>query len=241
MKSFILIATLIFCTELKAGEDTGRCSEYDKVRYDDEEGLRLKAECQCKAPGEEFVLDKIKGSFQLGESEQLLKEVVTDQKNYQSREQVKALYRRLKFARVLEKRNILQSMEQEFDLMIDGAGLRPGVQDFPTNGATATFAGSPGSITMKLQGLRKIEGLFLVDGMAEKIDPVISIHYFYPIDRYEYVISYQGKEIHQKEALTLIQEDFQTSCYNRFWENVNIRRANAKARTKSYGTKGGGQ
>lgn len=233
MKIFLLLF-FFTATNIQAAESRydveGRCDQFRNIQINDEENLKLKAECLCKPPGEDFILERLKTNLGMTDAEKLLKEVVTEPANYPLREQMKSHYRKLQNATVLAKRKIEAEMKADFEQMIDGAGVRQGVPDFPTAGATATFSGAPGSMVLTMKELKKIDGDFLNEDIAKKIDPVVSIHYYYPIDRYEYVLSYEGKLLPAEDAARLLQTEFQTACYNRFWENVGIRKMNKQLR-----------
>ena len=216
------------------GDFSYRCDEYTNPRNDEE--LRKKAECQCAAPTMNYLLDKLKVSFQATDGEQLLKEIVTGPENYASREELKSLYRQLHTSRILLRQSLKDKMAAEFEKIIDGAKLREGIPDFPTKGQKASLLSNENSLVLKINSLDTETISFLPEETISKISPWIMIRYYYPIDKFEYVVTFNNEELPLQKAMTRIQSEFESACYNRFWENVSIRKSNSKERNGRSGS-----
>lgn len=56
----------------------------------------------------------------------------------------------------------------------------------------------------------------------------MEIQYSYPIDRYDYLISYAGNKIPLKDAFLEMQDEFEDTCRAQSLENIQIRQSNEK-------------
>lgn len=183
-------------------------------------------------------MGKLGETFLVPSGEQELREIVSEAGNYELREEIKQSYRRMKFARRREKPAIIEKMTADFDKMIDIANVRQGINDFPSKGLRSEVQSDEGSILLSMSGLSKDEITFLPPHIFEKVEARIKIHYYYPIDKFEYVLTYDGQELPMKKALYKIQDEFEVACLGRYYENIDIRLGNKKETQKKYGSGG---
>lgn len=193
------------------------------------------AECNCQAPNISFLFGKLKNSMSLEAGERELKEIVTEPVNYELRNEIKSSYRRLKYARRREKEPIVQKMTSDFDRMILQADVREEIADFPLKGLTSKVSSFEGSLMISMNNFTKKDELkFLPPEISEKIGSSIHIRYFYPIDRYEYILPYDGSNLPMEEAFVKMQDEFEVACVARYYENLDIRSGNKNERDMKY-------
>jgi hypothetical protein len=167
----------------------------------------------CMAPAQPFFEAKLRSSFKLESGEKELKEVVLDPRNYQDREEVKALGRQLKYAGRITRPLLLSRITPRFDQMIETTRRRETISNFPMQGASASMASSEdGTIMIEMTNL-STEGLdFLPPELKEKLGNSVKIHYLYPYDKFDYILSYEGKEMPMQMAFHRLQDQFEEVC-----------------------------
>lgn len=196
----------------------------------------------CQAPGQSFLHEKLKQSFMTAPAEKELKDVVTDQRNYTLREEIKALDRRKMYADRIQTKFLASEMHKKFDQMVETTGRTEELEDFPTPGAIGNIKGTKDSLSIELTNLSKEDLTVFPPKVLEKLDNKVKIEYKYPYDKYDYFITYEGKELPLDKGLNKIQEEFEEACVARLIENQNTKELWAKDR-KDRGVdafKGGG-
>lgn len=171
---------------------------------------------------------------------QELKEIITEPVNYELRNEIKSSYRRLKYARRREKPPIIEKMTSDFDRMILQADVREDIQDFPEKGLTSKVSSFEGSMMISMSNFTKKEELkFLPPQISAKIGSAVHIRYFYPIDRFEYILPYEGVNLPLDEAFLKMQDEFEVACIARFNENFDARQGVKNEREQKYDTEKG--
>ena len=167
----------------------------------------------CQAPAQPFFESKLRSSFKLESGEKELKEVVLDPRNYQDREDVKALGRQLKYAGRITRPLLLSRITPKFEQMIETTRRQETIVDFPMPGASANVASSEdGTIMIEMNNL-STEGLdFLPPELKEKLGNSVKIHYLYPYDKFDYVLNYEGQEMPMQLAFHKLQDQFEEVC-----------------------------
>lgn len=178
---------------------------------------------ECQAPGQNFLHEKLKESFQTGPAEKELKEVVSDQRNFVLREEVKALDRRKMYSDRKHTKQLGEEMHQKFDQMIEATGRTEELADFPTPGAIGRLKGTKDSIAIELTNLSKEDLGVIPPQVLEKLSNKVKIEYKYPYDKYAYFITYSGIEMPLEKGLNKLQEDFEDACIGRLIENQNTK------------------
>lgn len=197
---------------------------------------------ECQAPGQSFLHEKIKESFQTAPAERELKDLVSDQRNYTLREEVKALDRRKMYSTRSQEKFIGEEMHQKFDQMIEATGKTEELADFPTPGAIGRLKGTKDSIAIELSNLSKEDLGVIPPQVLEKLSNRVKIEYKYPYDKYDYYITYSGIEMPLEKGLNKLQEDFEDACIGRLIENQTTKE-NWEKHRKTRGVtnfKGGG-
>lgn len=179
----------------------------------------IKAFGWCQAPSSAFLESKLKESFQIESGERELKELVSDPKNYALREDVKSLDRRIKYSNRMDREQIAIETKQKFDQMIAVAGRGERIDNFPVEGAVSVFSTSNNAISLEQNNLSKEDLDVLPPRVLDKLSNKVKIEYQYPYDKFEYIITYDGREMPFKRASNKIQNDFEDACEDRVREN----------------------
>lgn len=175
----------------------------------------------CQAPGQSFLEQKLKESFSTEPAEKELREVVKDPRNYALREEVKSLDRRSKLATRLQLSQISSAMNQKFNQMIETTNRGEEISDFPTTGAISKISGTTDSMAMEISNLSKEDLDVIPPKVLEKLSNKVKIHYKYPYDKFDYFLTYDGREYPMEKALNKLQADFEDACEERTRENQN--------------------
>lgn len=178
---------------------------------------------QCQAPGQGFMEKRFKDVFRVEDGEAELREWVSYPKNHELREEIKSLDRRTKFVGRWEKEELLNQSKEKFDLMIHNTGRPSEFSDFPVAGSLSKVESSKGSINIEMTGLAKDELDFLDKEILDKLSPKVKVKYFYPYDKFEYAITYDGVEQPMEKGLGKIQQDMEKRCELRVIENKEYR------------------
>jgi hypothetical protein len=178
---------------------------------------------QCQAPGQGFLEAKLKEIFHVGLGEAELKEWVSHPKNMELREDVKSLDRRSKFSGRLARQELDRQKQDKFDLMILNNDRSTEVKDFPADGTQSKMLSSSGSIDIEMSNLTK-EGLdFFSPEILNKLSPKVKIKYFYPYDKFEYLVTFDNRELPIAKALGSMQQEMEKACELRIFENKEYR------------------
>lgn len=174
---------------------------------------------KCQAPGQGYLLVKLKEAFATSAAEKELKDVVLDSRNYSLREDLKSLNRRKMYADRIATKAIEEETHAKFDQMIDTTGRTEDITDWPMPKAYARLSGTGDAIAIELNNLSK-EDLDAIPGpVLDRLSNKVKIKYRYPYDSYDYFLTYDGKEYPADKALNKLQADFEDACENRLLEN----------------------
>lgn len=178
---------------------------------------------ECQAPGQGFLEEKVKEVFYgpLGESE--LKEWLMHPKNLVVRQDLKEIDRKSKFAGRLKREELLLESRTKFEEAIINNERPSDIENFPIKGTSSKISGSEGALTLEMYNLSKEKLDVLPEDILEKLDAKIKIQYHYPYDKFVYLLTYKGRELPMKDALLLVQADFENSCELRKIDNREYR------------------
>lgn len=186
---------------------------------------------QCHPPGQGFLEAKLKEIFLINHGEDEVKEWVGHPKNVTLREEIKALDRRSKFSGRLVKEELLVQSKEKFDMMIVNNERSNEIHDFPTVGAHSKMMASKGAIDIEMVNLPK-DGLdVLPPEILTKLSAKVKLHYLYPYDKFEYFLTYDDKELPMDKALGKIQQDMESACELRMFDNREYREWYEKGRS----------
>jgi hypothetical protein len=174
----------------------------------------------CLAPGQDFLAVKIKEAFHIDKGEQELKEWVQHPKNSQARHELRTLDRRFKFAQFRSQReSILEDSKNKFEEIIENNQRADEIEHFPVQGTQSKLKAEPGSLSIEMKNLTKDELDFFPKEVLDKLDTKVSVKYFFPYDRFEYDLSYEGKQLPMDQALNKIQGEMEASCAQNMRKN----------------------
>lgn len=185
-------------------------------------GIVLASECQ--APSQGHLEMRLKESFHGNLGERELKEWMIHPSNYEVRQKIKELDRRTKFSQQRLDREALQyEAQMKFDQAIQNTG-RPSVMDhFPAAGTQSKVSASPGALTIEMDKLDKEDLDVIPKEILDMLEPKVKIHYYYPYDKFEYLVTYAGKEQPIESALLKVQKAMEDHCERRMVDNVEYR------------------
>jgi hypothetical protein len=184
------------------------------------------AQSFCNAPGQAFMEKKFKETFKLQEAEKELKEVVLAEENYSLREDVRSLQRRLLDAKRMDREPLLTEITARFDQMIVKSKRKEPIINFPQIGSMSQVTTSDDhSIMLAVRDLTTEDLSFLPDEVLKKVGGQVRVRYYYPIDRFEYDLTYDGEEMPMTKAFHQMQDDFEKTCSSQVEENYEIREA----------------
>jgi hypothetical protein len=177
----------------------------------------------CQAPGQSFLEEKLKASFSTEPAEKELKDIALDPKNYELREEVKNLSRRSRFANRFEIKEIETKTNDKFAQMIGATRKTNEIENFPVSGATSRLTSETDSLAIEVNNVSKEDLDVLPAKVLEKLSNKVKIRYMYPYDKFEYVLTYDGREFPMQKALAKMQVDFEDACEDRLRENLHTR------------------
>ncbi len=177
----------------------------------------------CQAPGQSFLENKLKESFATDPAEKELKEIALDPKNYALREEVKSLNRRSMFANRLEMKEIEQKTNDKFSQMLGAVRKTNDLPDFPISGASSKLTSENDSLAIEVNNVSKEQLDVLPPKILDKLSNKVKIRYMYPYDKFEYVLTYDGRELPMQAALGKMQMDFEDACEDRLRENQHAK------------------
>lgn len=167
----------------------------------------------CHPPSQPFFEKKLRDSFHLSVGETELKEVMRDARNYQAREEIKGINRQLMSSNRVQRSYLQSQLVPKIESLIDETNRRNPIADFPVNGTASTLSSSEdGHLSLSMENLPKDDLEFLPPQIKEKLGSNVKIKYLYPYDKFDYVISYGGKELPMQKAFYKIQDDFEEAC-----------------------------
>jgi hypothetical protein len=179
---------------------------------------------ECQAPSQGHLEMRLKESFHGKLAERELKEWMIHPKNYEIGQKIKELDRRTKFSPQRLDREALQyEAQMKFEQAIENTG-RPNVMDhFPATGTQSKVSASPGALTIEMDKLDKEDLDVIPKEILDMLEPKVKIHYYYPYDKFEYLVTYAGKEQPIESALLKVQKAMEDHCERRMVDNVEYR------------------
>ena len=187
---------------------------------------------------------RLKESFHGKLGEQELKELMIHPKNYEVGQKIKQLDRRTKFSPQRLDREALQyEAQMNFEQAIQNTG-RPNVIDhFPATGTQSKLSTSLGALTIEMDKLDKEDLDVIPKEILDKLEAKVKINYYYPYDKFEYLVTYAGKEQPMQSALLKVQKEMEDHCERRMIDNVEYRAWYQKSRevAPSTGSSRGGR
>ena len=194
---------------------------------------------QCIPPGQPFLEEKLRKSYQVEAGEYELRDIVSDPKNYALREEVKALKRRLMFTKRRDIPPLMEEIKVNFDHMVVNTDSHNLITDFPSRGSQAQVRGTEdGTLMMGMDNLSQEELDFIPPESLKKLGKGISIHYKYPYDSFEYFVTYDGVEQPLSKAMYKMLDEFEDACILRMRRNREIKEVE-KSWGKGSSGKGG--
>lgn len=174
----------------------------------------------CQPPGAGHLEARIKETFYGEATETELKEWMIHPSNYEVRQSLKNLDRRIKFTpQRLDREALLVEMQGKFDQAISNTGRPSTMDNFPANGTQSKLSGSEGALTIEVSNLAKEDLDLLPKEVLDKLESKVKINYFYPYDKFEYHLTYDGKEMPMQAALLKVQKDMEYFCEKRMIDN----------------------
>jgi hypothetical protein len=188
---------------------------------------------QCQPPGQGFLEEKLKETFHVSLGEEELREWVGHRKNASLRDEIKSLDRRSKFSGRLEREDLLVQSKDKFDMMILNTERPSDFDNFPAVGAQSKMMSSNGAMDIEMSNLSK-EGLdVFAPEILAKLSPKVKVKYFYPYDKFQYILTYDNKELPMGKALGKMQQEMEKACEVQMIDNREYREWYEKGRTGS--------
>lgn len=192
---------------------------------------------KCQAPGQGFLEGRIKEVFMTGPGEKELKDVVLDQRNYTLREEIKSINRRKQLADRIKMKELEYETSNRFAQMIEVTGRNEDITDWPSPRAYGRLSTSGNAIAIELNNLSKEDLDVLPDEVNNKLSNKIKIEYKYPLDSYQYYLTYDGREYPMDKAMLKMQRDFEDACEQRLRDNQHAADLNdLDRRSRGLGT-----
>ncbi len=190
---------------------------------------------ECQAPGQGFMQIRLKETFHTTLAETELREWMTHPKNQEVRQTLKALDQKIKFSpQRLHREELLDDSQLNFELAVQNTG-RPSLMDnFPKDGARSVVSGTKGSLSIEMSKLKKEELDFMPKSVLDKLEPKVKVNYFFPYDKFEYHLTYDGKELPMEAALIQVQKDMEVVCEHRRMDNSEQRGWYRNSRGREY-------
>jgi hypothetical protein len=179
---------------------------------------------ECQVPSQGHLEMRLKENFHGSAGERELKEWMIHPSNGEVRNNLKELDRRIKFTPQRLDREVLQDETQvKFEQAIMNTGRPSEMDHFPVVGTSSRITGSKGALTLEMNNLQKDDLDVFPKEILDKIEPKVKINYYYPYDKFEYLMTYDGKEQPMGVALLRVQKDMEANCERRMIENQEYR------------------
>lgn len=179
---------------------------------------------ECQVPSQGHLEMRLKENFHGSAGERELKEWMIHPSNGEVRNNIKELDRRIKFTPQRLDREVLQDETQiKFEQAIMNTGRPNEMDNFPAVGTNSKISGSKGALTLEMTNLQKEDLDVFPKEILDKIEPKVKINYYYPYDKFEYLLTYDGKEQPMGVALLRVQKDMESHCERRMVENQEYR------------------
>lgn len=182
----------------------------------------------CNAPSTVFLETKIRDGFQLATIEREMKEIMTHPRNFENRQLVKDMRRRIHFADRIERERMTEKLPTILEDMIRGSGRAESFTDFPGKGMTSSLKGSSqGHLLFEAENITPESLEFLPPEIQSKLGKRVGLEYHYPIERFVPFLTYDGEHLPLEKALGKIQNDLESGCLRGAIENQMERRKRA--------------
>jgi hypothetical protein len=179
---------------------------------------------ECQVPSQGHLEMRLKENFHATAGERELKEWMIHPSNSEVRNNLKELDRRIKFTPQRLEREVLQDETQiKFEQAIMNTGRPSEMDNFPAAGTNSKVSSSKGALTLEMTNLQKEDLDVFPKEILDKIEPKVKINYYYPYDKFEYLLTYDGKEQPMNVALLRVQKDMEVNCERRMIENQEYR------------------
>jgi hypothetical protein len=179
----------------------------------------------CLPPGQGFLEGKVKEVFHANLGETELKEWMMHPSNGPIRQELREIDRRHKFApNRLMREELMATSRLKFDQAILNNERPSDMDNFPASGTHSKISSSEGALTLEMSGLSKEELDVLPKEVLTKLDPKIKINYSFPYDKFEYFLTYDGKELPILKALIKVQQDMEKACEQNQFDNKEYNR-----------------
>lgn len=183
----------------------------------------------CQAPGQGHLELRIKETFHANLAETELKEWMIHPNNFEIRENLKSLDRRIKFTPQRLDRELMQAESQRiFEHAILNTGRPSVMENFPAIGTVSKISASERALSLEMSNLPKEELDFIPKEVLGKLESKVKVNYHYPYDKFEYLLTYEGKELPMENALLKVQKAMEEACELRRIDNGNYRNWNEK-------------
>lgn len=179
----------------------------------------------CQAPGQGFLDIRIKETFHASLAQSELKEWMSHPSNSEVRRNLKSIDQRIKFSPQRSTREkLLAESQLQFEQAITNTGNPSLIKNFPAPSTESRVMSEQGALSIEMSRLSKEELDFLPKLVEDKLEPKIKIHYFFPYDKFEYFLTYDGRELPMEKALLKVQKDMEDNCERRVIQNGEDRR-----------------
>lgn len=183
----------------------------------------IAASAECQAPGQGFLEEKVKEVFYAPSGESELKEWLMHPKNQLIRQELKEIDAKSKFAGRLKREELLSESRSKFEEAIINNDRPSEIENFPIKGTSSKIFGSEGALSLEMNNLSKEKLDVLPEEILQNLDGKIKIQYHFPYDKFGYLLTYKGRELPLKDALLLVQADFEHACELRKIDNAQYR------------------
>jgi hypothetical protein len=178
----------------------------------------------CQAPSQGMMEYRLRETFFLSQGELELKEWMIHPRNTEIRQKLKELDRRIKFSpQRLQREELLAETQINFEQAIMNTGRPHLLENFPAPKALSKVYATPGALSLEMKNFSKETLDFLPPDVLEKLEPQVKLNYIFPYDKFDYYLTYNGKELPMQDALLLVQQDMEDSCERRMIDNFEYR------------------
>lgn len=179
---------------------------------------------ECQAPSQGHLEKRVKETFYGDLAETELKEWMIHPSNQEVRQSIRELDRRVKFTPQRLDREALQEESQvKFEQAIQNTGRPNVMENFPAPGTQSKVSSSKSALTLEINNLIKEDLDIIPKEVLDKLEPKVKINYYYPYDKFEYLLTYDGKEQSMESALLKVQKDMEDNCERRMIDNIEYR------------------
>ena len=173
-----------------------------------------KSESFCNPPNDHLFKEKLKQWFHTEKLERELREVIAFNGNSERRETVKSLRRRTYFADRFLEDDLRRNMQAEFQSMVAADARRAGaMENFPVRNAVSELqGGEEGTLDIRTSSIPLEDQSLLSPEVRSKLGNSIRISYHYPLDKFEYFLTYNGEEHSFEKTIGRIKDDYEMEC-----------------------------